>query len=145
MDLIKYLLEKPALTECLVRWQSFLTQFDITYVIQKVIKKYVIMEHLTHLPLPIFDEINSKFLDEDLMTIQECRDPIWLLYFDGVMNIKGRGIGVVLLSPEGVMIPRTCQLIFSAINNIIKYEALLVRLKYVHILGVTHLKVISDS
>ena len=32
MDLIKYLLEKSALTERLVRWQSFLSQFDITYV-----------------------------------------------------------------------------------------------------------------
>ena len=27
MDPIKYLLKKPALTECLVRWQSFLNQF----------------------------------------------------------------------------------------------------------------------
>ena len=32
IDPIKYLLEKPALTERLVRWQSFLNQFDITYV-----------------------------------------------------------------------------------------------------------------
>ena len=29
IDPIKYLLEKPALTERLVRWQSFLSQFDI--------------------------------------------------------------------------------------------------------------------
>ena len=32
MDPIKYLLEKSTLTECLVRWQSFLSHFDITYV-----------------------------------------------------------------------------------------------------------------
>ena len=32
MDPIKYLLEKPVLTECLVRWQSLLSQFDIPYV-----------------------------------------------------------------------------------------------------------------
>ena len=38
MDPIKYLLEKPALTERLVRWQSFLSQFEITYVTQKAIK-----------------------------------------------------------------------------------------------------------
>ena len=69
MDLIKYLLEKPMLTEHLVRWQSFLSQFDITYVTQKAVKGYAIMEHLAHLSLPVFDEINSEFLDEDLMTI----------------------------------------------------------------------------
>ena len=74
MDSIKYLLEKLVLTECLVKWQSFLSQFDITYVTQKIVKGYRIAEHLAHLPLPIFDEINSKFSDEDLMTIQGLQD-----------------------------------------------------------------------
>ena len=74
MDLIKYLLEKPTLTERLVIWQSFLGQFDIFYVTQKAIKGYAIAEHLAHLPLPVFDEINLEFLDEDLMTIQDPRD-----------------------------------------------------------------------
>ena len=72
---------------------------------QKTIKGYIIAEHLTHLPLPVFDEINLEFSDEDLMTIQDLRDLVWSLYFDGAMNMKGRGIGVVLLSSEGVAIP----------------------------------------
>ena len=67
MDPIKYLLEKPALTERLVRWQSFLSQFEITYVTQKAIKDYAITEHLTHLPLFVFNEIKTEFSDEDLM------------------------------------------------------------------------------
>ena len=140
MDLIKYLLEKPALTERLVRWQSFLSQFEITYVTQKAIKGYAIAEHLAHLPLPIFNEINSEFSDEDLMTIQDPRDLVWSLYFDGAMNMKGRGIGVVLLSPEGVAIPQVCQLAFPTTNNVAEYEALLAGLKHAHILGVVHLK-----
>ena len=74
MDPIKYLLEKSALTEPLVRWQSFLSQFDITYVTQKAIKGYTIVEHLAHLPLLVFDKINLEFSDEDLMTIQDPRD-----------------------------------------------------------------------
>ena len=61
MDPIKYLLKKPALTECLVRWQSFLNQFDITYVTQKAVKGYAIAEHLAHLSLSIFEEINLEF------------------------------------------------------------------------------------
>ena len=145
MDLIKYFLKKSALTERLVRWQSFLSQFDITYVTQKAIKGYAIMEHLAHLPHSVLDEINSKFLDEDLMTIQDPHDLVWSLYFDGAMNMKGRGIGVVLLSPEGVAIPRACQLAFPATNNVTEYEALLVRLKHAHILGVVCLKVMGDS
>ena len=103
------------------------------------------MEYLAHLPLPIFDKINSKFLDEDLMTVQDPRDLVWSLYFDRAMNMKGRGIGAVFLSPEGVAIPRACQLAFLTTNNVAEYETLLAGLKHAHILGITHLKVIGDS
>ena len=61
------------------------------------------------------------------------------------MNIKGRGIGAVLLLSEGVTIPRACQLAFPATNNITEYEALLARLKHAHIRGVVRLKVMGDS
>ena len=70
---------------------------------------------------------------------------VWSLYFDGAMNMKGRGIGAVLLSLEGVAIPRTCQLAFPATNNVVEYEALLAGLKHAHILSVVCLKVMGDS
>src|SRR5262249_26768253 len=38
MDPIKYLLEKPVLTDRLVQWQSFLNQIDISFVNQKAVK-----------------------------------------------------------------------------------------------------------
>ena len=79
------------------------------------------------------------------MTIQDPQDLIWSLYFDKAMNMKGRGIGAVLLSLEGMIIHRTCQLAFLATNNITEYETLLVGLKYAFILDVTHLKVMGDS
>ena len=59
--------------------------------------------------------------------------------------MKGRGIGVVLLSPKGVAIPQACQLAFPATNNIAEYEALLTGLKHAHILSVVRLKVTGDS
>ena len=65
--------------------------------------------------------------------------------FDGAMNMKGRGIGVVLLSLEGVAIPQACQLAFPATNNVAKYDALLTGLKQAHILDIVHLKVMGDS
>ena len=79
------------------------------------------------------------------MTIQDPRDLVWSLYFDGAMNMKDRGIGVVLISPEGVAIPQACQRTFSATNNVAEYEALLAGLKHAHILSVVRLKVMSDS
>ena len=59
--------------------------------------------------------------------------------------MKGRGIGVVLLSPEGMTIPQTYQLAFPTTNNVAEYEALLAGLKHAHILGVICLKVMGDS
>ena len=59
--------------------------------------------------------------------------------------MKGRGIGVVLLSLEGVVISQACQLAFPATNNVAEYEALLAGLKHAHILGVVRLKVMGDS
>ena len=35
MDSIKYLFEKPALSDRMARWQSYLSQYDISYVSQK--------------------------------------------------------------------------------------------------------------
>ena len=78
------------------------------------------------------------------MTIQDPRDLVWSLYFDEAMNMKGRGIGAVLLSPEGVAILRACQLAFPSTNNVDEYKALLAGLKHAHILGIVCLKVIGD-
>ena len=59
--------------------------------------------------------------------------------------MKGRGVRVVVLSLEGMTIPRTCQLAFPTTNNVAEYEALLTGLRHAHILGVVRLKVMGDS
>ena len=59
--------------------------------------------------------------------------------------MKGRGIGAMLLSLEGVAIPRACQLAFPTTNNVVEYEALLAGLKHAHIVDVVLLKVMCDS
>jgi len=145
MDPIKFLLEKVVMIDRLSRWQSFLSQFDISYVPQKAIKGYAITEHLAHLPLPIYDPAKTEFSDEDLMTVQHFSEPVWSLYFDGALNSRGRGIGTVLLSPEGVTIPSFAQLNFPATNNVAEYEALLAGLKQALMLGAKQLKIIGDS
>ena len=51
----------------------------------------------------------------------ECRE--WKLYFYGVVNNRGAGLGVILVTPEGETIPMVKKLDFKVINNIEKYEA----------------------
>ncbi|XP_077221634.1 uncharacterized protein LOC143855402 [Tasmannia lanceolata] len=50
MDPLKYLFEKPALTERTSRWLLLLSECDITYVTQKSIKGRIIAEQLVDAP-----------------------------------------------------------------------------------------------
>ena len=47
----------------------------------------------------------------------------WKMYFDGASNALGRGVGAVLISPEGNHYPFTTKLSFECTNNVAEYEA----------------------
>ena len=49
----------------------------------------------------------------------------WKVYVDGAVNQKGSGVGLVLISPEKLIIEKSLRLGFSATNNKAEYEALL--------------------
>ena len=59
----------------------------------------------------------------------------WKVYVDGVANHRGSAVGLVLISPEKIIIEKSLRLGFSAINNEAKYEALLAGLRVVLDLG----------
>ena len=45
------------------------------------------------------------------------------MYFDRVVNSKGAGVGVILITPEGEMISMVKRLGFEVTNNQAEYEA----------------------
>ena len=49
----------------------------------------------------------------------------WNVYVDGATNQKGSNVGLVLISPEKIIIEKSLRLGFSATNNEAEYEALL--------------------
>ena len=53
---------------------------------------------------------------------------IWKVFVNGAANHKGSGVGLVLISPERIMIEKSLRLGFSATNNETEYEALMVRM-----------------
>ena len=65
MDPLKYLYEKPALTEKLSRWLILLSKFDLTYVAKNTIKGRVIFEHCAGHPVGE-DDLDDDFPDEDI-------------------------------------------------------------------------------
>ena len=85
-------------------------------------------------------------MDEKLVgTISQYRLPAWEVYVDGASNQKGSGIGLVLTSPEKVIIEKSLRLDFSATNNEAEYEVLLIGMAMVQRMGGKSVKVFSNS
>ena len=85
-------------------------------------------------------------MDEKLVgMISQYRLLTWEVYVDGALNQKSSGVGLVLMSPEKVVIEKSLRLDFSATNNEAKFEALLVGMAMVQRIGRKSIKLFSDS
>ena len=69
---------------------------------------------------------------EKLVGVVSLQGPLsWKVYIDGATNQRGSGIGLVVVSPKGVIIEKSLRLGFSAMNNEAEYKALLTRMAMV--------------
>ncbi|XP_077217991.1 uncharacterized protein LOC143852492 [Tasmannia lanceolata] len=69
----------------------------------------------------------------------------WTMYFDGATNSKGKGVGIVLISPRDEHIPISIKLDFDCTNNVAKYEAYIASLEATLSLEVQDLDLYRDS
>nr|CAN67021.1 hypothetical protein VITISV_007533 [Vitis vinifera] len=147
LDPLRYLFDRLALVGRLMRWLVLLTEFDIHYVSQKSIKGSIVADHLASLPVSDGRAIDDDFPDEDVAAMTSLSG--WRMYFDGVANHSGYGIGVLLIFPHGDHIPKSVRLAFSdrhpATNNIVEYEACILGLETALELGIRQMEVFGDS
>ena len=104
----------PVLTGKMSRWLVLLTEFDIEYITTKVIKGRAVAEFLALNAIEGEEQLNLEFPNKNLALI-ECHE--WKLYFDGAVNNRGAGLGVILIMPEGETIPMAKKLDFKVTNN----------------------------
>ena len=111
------------------------------------IKGQVLADLVAEFTEPEIEELPSVGdMDEKLIgTISQYRLPTWEVYVDGASNQKGLGVGLVLMSPENVVIEKPLRLDFSTTNNEAEYEALLVGMAMVQRMGGKSIKLFSDS
>ena len=64
--------------------------------------------------------------------------------FDKATNQYGNEIGVLLITPDGSHVPLAVKLNFKATNNMVKYEACIIRMVAFRELGVKKAKVFGD-
>jgi ribonuclease HI len=70
---------------------------------------------------------------------------VWLMYFDGSLKLQGAGAGILFIAPGGEQLKYALQLLFSASNNAVEYEALIHGLNIAMSLGIKRLMVYGDS
>ena len=111
------------------------------------IKGQVLADLVAEFTEPQIEELPSVGnMDEKLVgTISQYRLSTWEVYVDGASNQKGLGIGLVLMSPEKVVIEKSLRLNFLATNNEAEYETLLVGMTMVQRMGGKSIKLFSDS
>ena len=121
--------------------------FDIKYMPRTSIKGQVLADLVAEFTEPQIEELSSiGNMDEKLVgTISQYRLPTWEVYVDGASIQKGSRVGLVLISPEKVIIEKSLRLNFSATNNEAEYEALLIGMSMVQRMGGKSIKLLLDS
>lgn len=64
---------------------------------------------------------------------------------DGASNVRGAGVGIVMISPKGLRLEKSLRLGFQASNNEAEYEALIARLRAVQKLGAKEVEIFLNS
>ena len=78
-----------------------------------------------------------------MVFLQGCLS--WRVYVDKAANQRGSGMGIIMISLEGITIEKSLRLDFSDTNNEAKYETWLVRMAMVQKMGGRAMKVFLDS
>ena len=124
---LKSVLRSANYTRRIAKWGTILGTFDIKYMLRTSIKGQVLVDLVAEFAkCPEEIEGESKKLDERSISVTSIQCPMpWELYVDGATNQRGSGVGLVLVSPEKTIIEKSLRLSFSATNNEVEYEALL--------------------
>ena len=101
-----------------MKWAIELSEFDIRYKPKTVMKGQILVDFVM--------EFTSTEFTEDAQTTPDL--PVWKLSVDRAANAQGSGAGLILTSPEGIVIEYALRFGFRASNNEDKYEAIIVGL-----------------
>lgn len=122
VDVIKHMLSKPILHIRIGKWELALTEYSLTYMPLKAIKRQVAADF-------IVDHVIAKAPQYYLEM-----EP-WKLYFDGSSHQNGIGIGILIVSPEKIPTKFKYNIDRFCSNNEVKYEVLIADLETLLDLG----------
>ena len=126
---------------------TILGAFDTKYMPCTSIKGQVLTNLIAEfVEGPAENESKEHRIGEKSISLVTVQEPLqWKVYVDGAANQKGSGVGLVLISPEKLIVEKSLRLGFSATNNEAEYEALLEGISMVQRMGGKSATMFSDS
>ena len=124
-----------------------LRDFDIKYMPRTSVKGQVFTDLMVEfVEIPPEDKLEEQNMDEKSVGVISLQEPLsWKVYIDGAVNHRGSGVGLVLVSPEKIIIEKSLRLGFSATNNEAEYKALLVWMTMVQKMDGKAVEIFFDS
>lgn len=116
--------------------------FDVKYMPPTTVEGQVLGDFITEF---IEDVGDYKRLGLSTLVVSAPSPSTWEVYIDGAANLRGSGVGILLVTPEKLVVERSLWLGFPATINEAKYEALLAGMEMVGKLGGEVLNIYSDS
>ena len=131
----------------IAKWGMILGAFDIKYMPCTSVKGQILVDLVAEFAKgPAENESKKHRMDEKSVGLVTVQEPLqWKVYVDGAVNQKGSGVGLVLISPERLVVEKSLRLGFSATNNEVEYEALLEGMSMVQRMGGKSATMFSDS
>lgn len=138
---LRFLLWRSDTSGCLARWAIELGEFNIEYKPRLFMKAQVLMDFVVE--CTFLDSEGEKRLDRTLEEVSIS--PSRILHVDGASNAQGCGANLIFASPDGVITKYALRFGSHTTNNVAEYEALIAGLNIAKEIGVTHIKILSDS
>ncbi|XP_070005770.1 uncharacterized protein [Nicotiana sylvestris] len=135
-------------TKRLAKWHILLIEFDIVYVTRTTMKAQALLDNLAENPVDgEYQPLSTYFSHEEVNSVEVIPEDTnaWKMFFDGVVNAKGVGIGAILISPTGQHYLATTRLWFFCMNNTAEYEACIMGMNIVVDQDVEELLIMGDS
>ncbi|XP_027155826.1 uncharacterized protein LOC113756302 [Coffea eugenioides] len=135
---LRQILTKPEVSGRMTKWAVELAEHDIGYQSRTSIKGQALADFLaegTSLPASEPSSMPEAVRPEEP----------WILFVDGASSKEGSGADLLLISSTGEELTYALRFDFPASNNEAEYETLLTGLQIAHQMGVTAIRVRSDS